>query len=294
MAGKGLGTGLEALFGSAAVETGKNDFEYLPITRVEPRHDQPREYFDEAGLSELASSIAEHGVLQPLTVRRVGRDGYQIIAGERRWRAARIAGLSEVPARIIEADDRKATELALVENLQREGLNPVEEAAGYRTLMTEYGLTQEEVSDTVGKSRSLVANTLRLLRLPEDVLALLKDGEIAPGAARALLSLENGTDISAAAAEVVRTGMSVREAEAYVKRLNSARSRRKSTPAPFVDYAAAAARELSEKLGRRVRISDGKRKGRIELEYYGAEDRESLLDALASMSFSKEQHTENE
>jgi ParB family chromosome partitioning protein len=294
MAGKGLGTGLEALFGSAAVETGKNDFEYLPITRVEPRHDQPREYFDEAGLSELASSIAEHGVLQPLTVRRVGRDGYQIIAGERRWRAARIAGLSEVPARIIEADDRKATELALVENLQREGLNPVEEAAGYRTLMTEYGLTQEEVSDTVGKSRSLVANTLRLLRLPEDVLALLKDGEIAPGAARALLSLENGTDISAAAAEVVRTGMSVREAEAYVKRLNSARSRRKSTPAPFVDYAAAAARELSEKLGRRVRISDGKRKGRIELEYYGAEDRESLFDALASMSFSKEQHTENE
>lgn len=294
MAGKGLGTGLEALFGSAAVETGKNDFEYLPITRVEPRHDQPREYFDEAGLSELASSIAEHGVLQPLTVRRVGRDGYQIIAGERRWRAARIAGLSEVPARIIEADDRKATELALVENLQREGLNPVEEAAGYRTLMTEYGLTQEEVSDTVGKSRSLVANTLRLLRLPEDVLALLKDGEIAPGAARALLSLENGTDISAAAAEVIRTGMSVREAEAYVKRLNSARSRRKSTPAPFVDYAAAAARELSEKLGRRVRISDGKRKGRIELEYYGAEDRESLLDALASMSFSKEQHTENE
>ena len=294
MAGKGLGTGLEALFGSAAVETGKNDFEYLPITRVEPRHDQPREYFDEAGLSELASSIAEHGVLQPLTVRRVGRDGYQIIAGERRWRAARIAGLYEVPARIIEADDRKATELALVENLQREGLNPVEEAAGYRTLMTEYGLTQEEVSDTVGKSRSLVANTLRLLRLPEDVLALLKDGEIAPGAARALLSLENGTDISAAAAEVIRTGMSVREAEAYVKRLNSARSRRKSTPAPFVDYAAAAARELSEKLGRRVRISDGKRKGRIELEYYGAEDRESLLDALASMSFSKEQHTENE
>ena len=294
MAGKGLGTGLEALFGSAAVETGKNDFEYLPITRVEPRHDQPREYFDEAGLSELAASIAEHGVLQPLTVRRVGRDGYQIIAGERRWRAARIAGLSEVPARIIEADDRKATELALVENLQREGLNPVEEAAGYRTLMTEYGLTQEEVSDTVGKSRSLVANTLRLLRLPEDVLVLLKDGEIAPGAARALLSLENGTDISAAAAEVIRTGMSVREAEAYVKRLNSARSRRKSTPAPFVDYAAAAARELSEKLGRRVRISDGKRKGRIELEYYGAEDRESLLDALASMSFSKEQHTENE
>ena len=294
MAGKGLGTGLEALFGSAAVETGKNDFEYLPITRVEPRHDQPREYFDEAGLSELASSIAEHGVLQPLTVRRLGRDGYQIIAGDRRWRAARIAGLSEVPARIIEADDRKATELALVENLQREGLNPVEEAAGYRTLMTEYGLTQEEVSDTVGKSRSLVANTLRLLRLPEDVLVLLKDGEIAPGAARALLSLENGTDISAAAAEVVRTGMSVREAEAYVKRLNSARSRRKSTPAPFVDYAAAAARELSEKLGRRVRISDGKRKGRIELEYYGAEDRESLLDALASMSFSKEQHTENE
>ncbi|MBO4830928.1 MAG: ParB/RepB/Spo0J family partition protein [Oscillospiraceae bacterium] len=294
MAGKGLGTGLEALFGSAAVETGKNDFEYLPISRVEPRHDQPREYFDEAGISELASSIAEHGVLQPLTVRRIGRDGYQIIAGERRWRAARVAGLTEIPARIIEADDRKATELALVENLQREGLNPVEEAAGYRTLMTEYGLTQEDVADTVGKSRPLVANTLRLLKLPEDVLKLLKDGDIAPGAARALLSLENDLDISAAADEVVRTGMSVREAEAYVKRLNTSRSRKKSAPAPFVDYAAAAARELSEKLGRKVRIADGKRKGRIELEYYGAEDRERLLDALASMSLSKEQHKENE
>ena len=294
MAGKGLGTGLEALFGSAAVETGKNDFEYLPISRVEPRHDQPREYFDEAGISELASSIAEHGLLQPLTVRRIGRDGYQIIAGERRWRAARIAGLTEIPARIIEADDRKATELALVENLQREGLNPVEEAAGYRTLMTEYGLTQEDVADTVGKSRPLVANTLRLLKLPEDVLKLLKDGDIAPGAARALLSLENDLDISAAADEVVRTGMSVREAEAYVKRLNTSRSRKKSAPAPFVDYAAAAARELSEKLGRKVRITDGKRKGRIELEYYGAEDRERLLDALASMSLSKEQHKENE
>lgn len=294
MAGKGLGTGLEALFGSAAVETGKNDFEYLPISRVEPRHDQPREYFDEAGISELASSIAEHGVLQPLTVRRIGRDGYQIIAGERRWRAARVAGLTEIPARIIEADDRKATELALVENLQREGLNPVEEAAGYRTLMTEYGLTQEDVADTVGKSRPLVANTLRLLKLPEDVLKLLKDGDIAPGAASALLSLENDLDISAAADEVVRTGMSVREAEAYVKRLNTSRSRKKSAPAPFVDYAAAAARELSEKLGRKVRIADGKRKGRIELEYYGAEDRERLLDALASMSLSKEQHKENE
>ena len=175
-----------------------------------------------------------------------------------------------------------------------EGLNPVEEAAGYRTLMTEYGLTQEEVSDTVGKSRSLVANTLRLLKLPDDVLTLLKEGEIAPGAARALLSLENDADKSAAAAEVVRTGMSVREAEAYVKRLNSSRTRKKRDPAPFVDYAAAAARDLSEKLGRRVRISDGKRKGRIELEYYGAEDRERLLDALASMSLSKEQHTENE
>ena len=294
MAGKGLGTGLEALFGSAAVESGKNDFEYLPISRVEPRHDQPREYFDETGISELASSIAEHGILQPLTVRRIGRDGYQIIAGERRWRAARMAGLTEVPARIIEADDRKATELALVENLQREGLNPVEEAAGYRTLMAEYGLTQEEVADTVGKSRSLVANTLRLLKLPEGVLTLLKDGDIAPGAARALLSLENDADISAAADEVVRMGMSVREAEAYVKRLNTSRTRKKRVSTPFVDYAAAAARELSEKLGRRVRISDGKRKGRIELEYYGADDRERLLDALAAMSISKEQHTENE
>ena len=294
MAGKGLGTGLEALFGSAAVETGKNDFEYLPISRVEPRRDQPRAYFDESGISELAASIAEHGLLQPLTVRRIGRDGYQIIAGERRWRAARIAGLTEVPARIIEADDRKATELALVENLQREGLNPVEEASGYRTLMTEYGLTQEEVADTVGKSRPLVANTLRLLKMPESVLTLLKDGDIAPGAARALLSLEGDADIAAAADEVVRLGMSVREAESYVKRLNAEKSRRSRASAPFIDYAAAAARELSEKLGRKVRITDGKRKGRIELEYYGADDRERLLEALAAMTLDKELHAEDE
>jgi len=287
MAGKGLGTGLEALFGSAAVETGKNDFEYLPISRVEPRRGQPRCTFDEEGLAELAGSIAEHGVIQPLTVRRLGRDGYQIIAGERRWRAARIAGLTEVPARIIEADDRKTMELALVENLQREGLNPVEEALGFRALMTEHGLTQEEVASAVGKSRPSVANALRLLSLPEKSLKLLENGELAPGSARALLALEYAAEIDAAAAEVCAQGMSVRDTEAYVKRLIAARSR---TPRkkPGIDYAAAAARELSEKLGRKVKISDGKRRGKIELEYYGADDRERLLSALAELPVKRE------
>ena len=189
MAEKGLGTGLGALFGDAALDAIPNDFIYLPISKVEPRKEQPRSVFDEEGLSELADSIREHGILQPLTVRRVGKGYYQIIAGERRWRASRMAGLNEVPARVIEADDKKATELAMVENLQREDLNPVEEAHGYKTLISEYGMTQEEVAQRVSKSRPVVANafadggftSLCLIPASLSLLALVGLLSVSPG-----------------------------------------------------------------------------------------------------------------
>ena len=187
MAEKGLGMGLGALFGNAAIESIPNDFVYLPISRVEPRKDQPRNVFDEGSLNELSESIREHGVLQPLTVRDIGGNYYQIVAGERRWRAARMAGLQEIPASVIDADDRKATELAMVENLQREDLNPVEEASGYKTLLSEYGMTQEEIAQRVGKSRPVVANALRLLALPQNLLKKLETGELSVGSARTLL-----------------------------------------------------------------------------------------------------------
>ena len=178
--GKGLGSGLGAMFGDAADSS--RDFEYVPISRVEPRSDQPRSRFDDAALEELTESIRQYGLIQPITVRKIDSGYYQIIAGERRWRAARAAGLSEVPVRILEADDRRAMELALVENLQREDLNPIEEARGYQTLMREYGLTQEDAAAAVGKSRPTVANALRLLNLPEATLALVEDGTLSAGA----------------------------------------------------------------------------------------------------------------
>jgi len=282
---KGLGTGLSALFGSAAIDPLANDFVYLPISKVEPRQGQPRTDFDEAALQELAESIREHGVLQPLTVRDLGGGFYQIIAGERRWRAARLAGLTEIPARVIEADEQKATELALVENLQREDLNPVEEALGYKTLVDEYGLTQEEVARRVGKTRPVVANAMRLLALPASVLDMLKSGEISVGAARALLALEDPEAIEQAAAEVVRTGMSVREVERLVKRIKSesARPKRRKKDDAILDYVAELEERLTKTLGRRAKIVYGPKKGKIEIEYYDQDDFERLYALLAGL-----------
>jgi len=282
---KGLGTGLGALFGSAAIDPLANDFVYLPISKVEPRQGQPRTDFDEAALQELAESIREHGVLQPLTVRDLGGGFYQIIAGERRWRAARLAGLTEIPARVIEADEQKATELALVENLQREDLNPVEEALGYKTLVDEYGLTQEEVARRVGKTRPVVANAMRLLALPASVLDMLKSGEISVGAARALLALEDPQAIEQAAAEVVRTGMSVREVERLVKRIKSesARPKRRKKDDAILDYVAELEERLTKTLGRRAKIVYGPKKGKIEIEYYDQDDFERLYALLAGL-----------
>ena len=278
---RGLGKGLGALLGDAALQSdGGENLHLLPISQVECNADQPRKRFDEDTLEELADSIREHGILQPLTVRRLSSGYYQIIAGERRWRAARLAGLSEVPAIVVEADDRKAAELALIENLQREDLDPIEEAEGYRKLMEGYRLTQEDVAAQVGKSRSTVANAVRLLGVCPEVRELLVVGALTGGHARALLPLSPAQQ-KKAARDVVSAGLNVRQTETLVKRLLARPRTKKETETDAVDYVRLAARDLSDKLGRGCRIVPGRKKGRVELEYYGTDDLNDLLDALA-------------
>lgn len=278
----GLGRGLGALLGDDVMKPEAAGSLYLPISQVESCSSQPRKLFDEAALAELADSIREHGVIQPLTVRKLASGYYQIIAGERRWRAARLAGLSEVPAVVIDADDKKAAELALVENLQREDLNPMEEAAGYQTLIQTYHMTQEEAAQRVGKSRSAVANAMRLLGLQPSVRKLVEEGTLSAGHARALLPLSPALQ-EKAAQTVVQGQLSVRQTEALAKKLSAEPAEEEEIPdAPKeVDYAAEAQRSLSSKLGRGVRIVTGRKKGRIELEYYGLDDLNDLLEALA-------------
>ncbi|NLX26951.1 MAG: ParB/RepB/Spo0J family partition protein [Lentisphaerae bacterium] len=287
MTDKGLGTGLGALFGDAAFDAIPNDFVYLPISKVEPRKEQPRCFFDEDGLSELADSIREHGVLQPLTVRNIGSGYYQIIAGERRWRAARMAGLLEIPARIVEADDKKATELAMVENLQREDLNPIEEAQGYKTLITEYNMTQEDVAQRVGKSRPFVTNALRLLVLPENLLKKLENGELSVGSARALLALENEAQMQAAALAIVENKLTVRDAEKLIKKMKKEKigNEQAEKDGQVLNYIEDLENRLTKAFGRRVKIIDGKRRGRIEFEYYDREDFERLFGLLSSIKY---------
>lgn len=276
---KGLGTGLAALFGEDELDE-QSELMTLPITKVEPRKDQPREYFDEAALQELADSIAQYGLIQPIVARRLPDGFYQIIAGERRWRASRMAGLAEVPVRVIEADDRTAAELALVENLQRENLNPIEEAKGYKTLIEVYGLTQEETAKSVGRSRPAITNSMRLLSLSEDVLRLVEDGKLSAGHARALIPITDEKAQLDAANEVISKSLSVRKTEALAARLTK-EPKEKSEPAkPFVDYSAEVEKELGEILGRRVHLVSGKKNGRIEIEFYDADDRENLIERL--------------
>ncbi|MBO5556314.1 MAG: ParB/RepB/Spo0J family partition protein [Oscillospiraceae bacterium] len=282
---KGLGTGLDILFGGDVYEE-ESELMTLPIEKVEPRAEQPRVYFDEQALQDLADSISQYGLLQPILARKLESGYYQIIAGERRWRASRLAGLREVPVRVIEADDRRTAELALVENLQREDLNPIEEAKGYRTLIDEYGLTQEEAARSVGRSRPAVTNALRLLSLSQPVLDLVEKGSLSAGHARALVPIENEKQQLDAAQEVIRRSLSVRKTEQLAGRLLRQKPEETPTgsPAVVVDYAAELSAELSALLGRRVRLVEGKRQGRLELEYYGAEDREQLIDALRHLN----------
>ena len=277
---KGLGKGLDALLGDDFTnEPEVKSSLFLPISQVESCAAQPRKQFAPDALADLADSIRQHGIIQPLTVRKLQSGYYQIIAGERRWRAARMAGLSQVPVVVIEADDRKAMELAMIENLQREDLNPMEEAEGYRTLMEQYGLTQEETSQRVGKSRSAVANALRLLHLSDEVRTLVEEGKLSGGHARALVPLTAELQKKAAAV-IIKDDLSVRQTELLVKKLTADKPQKPAKDAGSVDYAAEAARELSERLGRPCKIVTGRKKGRLELEYYGVDDLNALLDAL--------------
>ncbi len=281
----GLGRGLGALLGDDVLSTQVSGTTTLPVSQVESCSTQPRKSFDQTSLEELADSIREHGIIQPLAVRKLSSGYYQIVAGERRWRAARLAGLDEVPVVVIEADDRKAAELAMIENLQREDLNPMEEAAGFQSLIDRYHMTQEEAARRVGKSRSAVANTMRLLGLTPEVRAMVEENRLSAGHARALLPLRPALQKQAAEA-VVSGGLSVRQTESLVKRLSREAAQPQDppdTPAPAqeVDYAAEAQRELSSRLGRGVKIVKGRKKGRIELEYYGLDDLNDLLEALA-------------
>ena len=279
---KGLGRGLGALLGDFHEESvEKSPYQQLPIHKVEPNPHQPRQDFDEEELQNLADSIAEHGVVQPLTVRELANGYYQIIAGERRWRAARQARLTEIPAVIIEADDKKTMELALIENLQRQDLNPVEEAQGYQVLMSEYGMTQEETAKRVGKSRPAVANALRLMSLCPQVLELVRSGQLSAGHARAVLTLKDEKLQQQAAQKIAALGLSVRQAELLCKTMGKAKTEAPEAPAPLrVDYVAECEKSLSKHLGRGVKIVNGTRKGKFELEFYGQEDLQNLLDAL--------------
>ncbi|WP_294471869.1 ParB/RepB/Spo0J family partition protein [uncultured Intestinimonas sp.] len=282
---RGLGRGLGALLGDAALQTQEGGSVLLPIAQVEPGLKQPRKRFDQETLAALAESIRLHGILQPLTVRRLASGYYQIIAGERRWRAAKLAGLREVPAVIVEADDRKVMELGLIENLQREDLNPMEEAMGYQALIEEYGLTQEEAARRVGKSRPAVANALRLMALPDAVRALVEEGRLSAGHARALLSLPRAEEQKKLAQKVVAEGLSVRQTEALAKRLARDREEMEDSGGekpsdPMKLYRDAAAKELSARWGRKVSITMGPKKGRLEFEFYNDEDLTALLDRL--------------
>lgn len=281
---KGLGTGLGALFGEDIFEEENQEIMTLPITKVEPRKEQPREYFDEAALQELSESIAQFGLIQPIVARKLDTGYYQIIAGERRWRASRMAGLKEVPVRIIEADDRRTAELALVENLQREDLNPIEEAKGYKTLIEVYGMTQEEAAKSVGRSRPAITNSMRLLSLSNEVLTLVETGKLSAGHARALVPITDSKKQLAAANEVIDKGLSVRKTEEL-----AAKAQRPEAPAKpkssglSIDYAAEVSKELTALLGRRVQLTDGKKTGKIELEFYGSDDREALIEKLKKL-----------
>ena len=278
---KGLGIGLDALFGGNDFDEAESELLHLPISKVEPRLEQPREYFDENALQDLADSIAQYGLIQPITVRKLNTGYYQIIAGERRWRASRLAGLTEVPVRVIEADDRRTAELALVENLQREDLNPIEEAKGYRTLIEEYGLTQEEAAKSVGRSRPAITNAMRLLSLSAPVLEMVEKGELSAGHARALVPISDEKLQWEAANEVKNKNLTVRKTEQLAARLTKEPKAEKPANDPLaVDYSAEVSNQLTAALGRRVRLVDGKKTGRIEIEFYGADDREALIALL--------------
>ncbi len=278
----GLGKGLDALFMDNSMEEAAKSAVKLKLNEIEPNREQPRKSFDEEALEELANSISTHGVIQPLLVRPLADGGYQLIAGERRWRAARMAGLTEVPVVIREMSDSEAMELALVENLQREDLNPIEEAQGLALLMETYGLTQEQAAKRVGKSRPAVANAMRLLALPQDVLALVERGELSAGHARTILALENAEQITALANEIIKKSLSVRETERAVKALLKGDVKREKRVKKRDTYYDEVELAVSQSLGRKAKVflSNGN-KGTLEIEFFGKDDLSKLVKALS-------------
>lgn len=275
----GLGRGLDSLFADNSVDEINPSVNKLRIMEIEPNHDQPRKDFDEKALSELAESIEQHGVLQPLVVRPLANGAYQLVTGERRWRAARIAGLTEVPVVIKELSDEEVIEIAMIENLQREDLNPLEEALGYRYMMDELGITQEQAAEKVGKSRPAVANALRLLKLPDEVQEMIKNNLISPGHARALLGFDSEDMIIQTAKLIVKEDLSVREVETMVK--NSKKAPKIPKQQKRDKFFSEVELALVENLGRKVKIKESKRDaGLLEIEFFDKDDLESLAMKL--------------
>lgn len=276
---QGLGKGLEKLFSENDTE-GMVSTNTLPLSEIVPNKDQPRKTFDEAALDELADSIRQHGILQPLLVRPMATGGYQLVAGERRWRASKRAGLKEVPVVVKELSDTETMEIAIIENLQREDLNPIEEAEGLQALIDKCGFTQEQVAVSVGKSRPAIANSLRLLKLPSEVRDMAKNGEISAGHARALLAFDNEALIYEAAQNIVKNKMTVRDIERLAKmseksgNVSVKRSKRRDSFYDEVELS------LSETLGRRVKVFNGREKGTLEIEFYSIEDLKNIANKL--------------
>ena len=293
---KGLGRGLDSIFADnyidVAASSKEDGIQTLRISQIEPKADQPRKYFDEEALFELSDSIKRHGLLQPIIVRESenAQGYYQIIAGERRWRASKLAGLSEIPAIIMQADELEAAEIAIIENIQRQDLNPYEEAAAYKALIDQYGLTQEEVSEKVGKSRSAVANAMRLLDLPDDVIEMLKTGDISAGHARALLGLKNKDSIVDTAEQILVRSLSVRDTEALVKKLNKEYEKgllpeeEKNGDEIEVDYIKDLEKKAMYLTGKRVKIKQKGKVSTVEIDFYGNDDLEDILIKLCGKS----------
>ena len=286
----GLGRGLDAIFLDNSLNSAGKDSENtvtkLTLSLVDPKSDQPRKHFDKQSLEELARSIEENGLLQPILVREYGNGRYQIIAGERRFRASKIAGLSEIPAIILDKDDRKVAEIALIENIQREDLNPIEEAMAFRSLATEYGLTQEELSEKVGKSRSAIANSVRLLDLPAPVLDMVASGEISAGHGRTLLGVKLHDNMIMLAKRVSELDLSVRQLEEEVKKINKPRKETpEEEPLPYVDYFREMELKIQSHLGRRALINGKGRKKSITLFYEDNEDLDELLKSICGEDF---------
>lgn len=283
---KGLGRGLDSIFADNYIEVAAKEegIQTLRISQIEPKADQPRKHFDEEALLELSDSIKAHGLLQPIIVRESSAGYYQIIAGERRWRATKLAGLTEIPAIVMQADALEAAEIAIIENIQREDLNAYEEASAYRALMDQYSLTQEEVAEKVGKSRSAVANTMRLLELPDDVLEMLKTGDISAGHARALLGLKNKDIIVDTAEQILVRSLSVRDTELLVKKLNKEFEKgevvKEESDEIEVDYIKDLEKKAMHLTGKRVRIKNNGKVSTVEIDFYGNDDLEDILVKL--------------